>query len=231
MEGSIDVSSPAAKEALIKRVNSLPWFHQIDLGNGIVTPGRTSIDHLRALADALFDTSIAGKSLLDIGCYDGFFSIEAKRRGAHVLATDFFIWNHDSRCREAFEIARACLAPDLQDKMIDVCDLSPKSVGKFDIVLFSGVLYHLRHPFAVLEQIAPLASETLVVESHLDALDVSRPAMVMYPGTELNNDPSNWWGPNPACVTAMLRDVGFARVDFQPNPNLPASRGIFHARR
>jgi tRNA (mo5U34)-methyltransferase len=82
-----------------------------------------------------------------------------------------------------------------------------------------------------LERIAPLATETLIVETHLDAMEIERPAMVMYPGTELNDDPTNWWGPNPACVTGMLRDVGFARVDFQPNPNHPANRGIFHGRR
>jgi tRNA (mo5U34)-methyltransferase len=229
---SIDASSPASKEALIKRVNSLPWFHQIDLGNGIVTPGRTSIDHLRAVADVFFDTSIAGKSVLDIGCYDGFFSFEAKRRGAsRVLATDYFMWKHDPRVRESFETARDAVAPDLEDKVIDLSDLNVETVGKFDIVLFSGVFYHLRHPLLVLEQIAALATETLVVETHLDAMEIARPAMVMYPGAELNNDPTNWWGPNPACVTAMLLDVGFARVDFQPNPNHTVNRGIFHGRR
>lgn len=225
-------SGSSSNEELIRRVNSLPWFHEIDLGNGILTPGRTSIGHLRAIADVFFEASLAGKSVLDIGCYDGFFSFEAKRRGAYrVLATDYFMWKHDSRVREAFEIARDLVAPDLEDRVIDISDLTVETVGKFDIVLFSGVLYHLRHPFFILEQIAGLATETLVVETHLDALEIARPAMVMYPGTELNNDPTNWWGPNPACVTAMLRDVGFAHVDFQPNPNHTANRGIFHGRR
>jgi len=229
---TISASGSNSKEELISRVNSLPWFHQIDLGNGIITPGRTSIDHLRAVADVFFDTSLAGKSVLDIGCYDGFFSFEAKRRGARrVLATDYFMWKYDPRVREAFEIARDLVAPDLEDKVIDVSDLTLETVGKFDIVLFSGVFYHLRHPFLVLEQIAVLVTETLIVETHLDAMEIARPAMVMYPGTELNNDPTNWWGPNTACVTAMLRDVGFVRVDFQPNPNHTVNRGIFHGRR
>jgi tRNA (mo5U34)-methyltransferase len=142
-----------------------------------------------------------------------------------------FMWNYDPRCRETFEIARARVAPDVEDKIIDVLDLSTESVGRFDVVLFSGVFYHLRHPFLALEQIAGLTIETLVVETHLDALDVSRPAMIFYAGSELNEDNSNWWGPNPECVNAMLHAVGFAHVDFCPNPNHPINRGIFHASR
>ena len=220
------------REDLQRKVESVPWFHQIDLGNGIVTPGRTSQRELQAAANAVFDRTLAGKTVLDIGCYDGFFSFEAIKRGAtRVLATDFFMWRHDPLCRDAFEIARAYVAPALEDKVIDIPDLSTQTVGQFDVVLFSGVFYHLRHPFSILERIASLANETLILETHLDALDIPRPAMIFYPTTELNNDPTNWWGPNPACVQAMLRDVGFATVDFQPHPNHPFNRGIFHARR
>ncbi len=232
MDKSIEAYRSMGKEELQKKVNSLPWFHQIDLGNGIVTPGRTSQKDLQAMAAVIFDYPLGQKTVIDIGCYDGFFSFEAKRRGAkRVLATDFFMWRHDSRCREAFEIARARVAPDLEDKVIDIPDLSIQSVGRFDLVLICGVLYHLRHPFLTLEHIACLAAETLVVETHTDAMDIERPAMIFYPTTELNNDPTNWWGPNPACVEAMLRDVGFTRIDCHPNPNHPHNRRIFHARR
>lgn len=220
------------RDDLINRINSLPWFHQIDLGNGIITPGRTSLKELNALADTIFDKSLTNKTVLDIGCYNGFFSFEAHRRGAkRVLATDFFIWQYDPRCYEAFEIARAFVAPEIEDRVIDIADLNTESVGVFDLVLFSGVFYHLRNPFLALEQIAKLANETLVVETHLDALEIERPAMIFYPTTELNNDPSNWWGPNQLCVQAMLQDVGFSRVEFKPNPNHPSNRGVFIARR
>jgi tRNA (mo5U34)-methyltransferase len=112
---------------------------------------------------------------------------------------------------------------------IDVFDLTPQAVGTFDVVLFSGVLYHMRHPFLAIERIAPLATEVLVLETHLDALNVDRPAMVFYPTTELNNDPTNWWGPNPACVEAMLSDIGFRTVTYQPHPIHAPTRGIFKA--
>ena len=78
----------------------MPWFHQIDFGDGLLTPGNTKIENLRAMADIYFDEPLTGKSVLDIGCYDGFQSFEAFRRGAkRVLATDYFMWNVDPRCR------------------------------------------------------------------------------------------------------------------------------------
>jgi tRNA (mo5U34)-methyltransferase len=221
-------------ETLRRKVNSLPWFHQLDLGDGILTPGRGPLEHLKASADAYFTMSLDGKSVLDVGCFDGFNSFEAMRRGAaRVLAADHFIWHAHPHRREAFELARSRIAPDLRDIDIDVLDMTPERVGTFDIVLFAGVLYHLRNPFLAIERVASLARETLIVETHLDALDLPRPAMVFYPTTELNNDPTNWWGPNPACVVAMLKDVGFSDVAYRNHPVAihRTTRGIFHARR
>jgi tRNA (mo5U34)-methyltransferase len=219
-----------ANQELLDRVNSLPWFHQLDLGEGIITPGYTSLEVLRASADAFFNMPLNGKSVLDIGCYDGFYSFEALRRGAaHVLAADHFMWHTDPRCREAFELARSRIAPDLPDIDIDVPDMSQERVGTFDIVLFAGVLYHLRNPFLGIERVAPLVGETMILETHLDAFSEPRPAMIFYPTDEQNNDRSNWWGPNPACVEAMLKDVGFSRVVHKDHPVFGVSRGIFYA--
>jgi tRNA (mo5U34)-methyltransferase len=217
---------------LRSKIAALPWHHQIDFGNGVLTPGRGKIEVLRAQADIYFKTAIKGKSVLDIGCWDGFNSFEAHKRGAaRVLATDHFAWS--PACwgkRESFELARAHLAPAVEVMDMDIPDLSVDAVGKFDFVLFCGVFYHLRHPLLTLEHIAPLVTETLIVETHLDALQEARPAMIFYPNRELANDPTNWWGPNPALVTAMLKDVGFPRVEFTPHP-MYAQRGIFHAHR
>lgn len=224
--------SAEEQQALRERVNALPWFHQIDFGDGIVTPGRVPIAKLRKQADVYFRDGVAGKSVLDIGCWDGFNSIEAARRGAaRVLATDHFAWSGE--CwgkREAFELARARLAPSVEvlDSVLD--GLVVERIGTFDVVLFAGVLYHLRNPLRVLTLLAPLAKEAFIVETHLDARWMRRPAMVFYPGSELYNDPTNWWGPNPACVEAMLRVVGFSEVRYTRNP-AARNRGIFHAYR
>jgi tRNA (mo5U34)-methyltransferase len=214
---------------LRREINQLPWFHQIDFGDGILSPGVSRIELLRSQADVYFRQGIEGKSFLDIGCWDGFNSFEAKRRGANrVLATDHYAWSE--QCwgdRRSFDLARAHLAPDVEVMDIDLADLTPSRVGQFDVVLFAGVLYHLRHPLQGLEIVAKLVKSTLIVETHLDALDQNRPMMVFYPGTELGGDGSNWWGPNQACVEAMLRDVGFPQIDFTSHPNGPG-RGIFH---
>jgi hypothetical protein len=64
-----------------------------------------------------------------------------------------------------------------------------------------------------LQQIAALAREVLIVETHTDALETRRPAMILYPGDELDGDTTNWWGPNPACMVALLKQCGFVKVD------------------
>jgi tRNA (mo5U34)-methyltransferase len=216
-------------QGLQDAINHLPWFHTLDFGQGISSPGMTPLPVLQAQANIYFRHGIEGKSFLDIGCWDGFNSFEALRRGARrVLATDHFAWSEG--CwgdRRAFDLARQHLAPTVEVMDVDLPDLTPDRVGHFDVVLFAGVLYHLRHPFLTLERMADLATSELILETHLDATEYERPVMVFYPGKELNGDPTNWWGPNRACVEAMLRDVGFKNVEYTPHTAGP--RGVFRA--
>jgi tRNA (mo5U34)-methyltransferase len=204
------------RAALANRVNEVRWFHSIDLEHGIITPGVKSLAiHQRECA-AIFDpVELGGRAVIDIGAWNGVYSFEAKRRGAaRVLATDHYAWNDpELRGRDGFELARSVLNIDLEAKDIDISSLTPDSVGTFDVVLFLGVFYHLLEPIAALQQVAKLAREVLIVETHTDALEIRRPAMILYPGAELDNDESNWWGPNPACMVALLRQCGFAKVD------------------
>jgi tRNA (mo5U34)-methyltransferase len=203
-----------AEEAgdLAARVRALRWYHSIDLGHGLVTPGYD--DTPQRLARLALPASLAGKTVLDIGAWDGFFSFEAERRGAaRVLATDSFSWRGDGWGSKAgFELARAALGSHVEDAEIDVMDLSPDRVGTFDVVFFLGVLYHVRHPLLALERVASVTRECLVLETVVDCLGYPRPAMAFYPEGELDRDPTNWWAPNLACATAMLRTVGFTRV-------------------
>lgn len=234
-----------ARTALEREIARYDWFHTIDFGNGIVAKGHCTAPILQSKADCYFSISPKGKSVLDIGCWDGYFSLEALRRGAsRVLATDHYVW-HGQWGRGAFDLVHQRLAPELEVKDIDVYDISPRTVGRFDFVLFAGIFYHLRHPLAGLERAASVCEDVLVVETVLDAENFGRPAMVFYPGAELKGDESNWWGPNPACIEAMLRDLGFREISFTPTPiprkwtlldwvkRNPAitSRGVFHARR
>jgi tRNA (mo5U34)-methyltransferase len=219
----LDASSISAK------VNQYWWWHSIDLGNGIVTPGQKTPEIHAAESAAFFNPiKMAGTSVIDIGAFNGFYSFEAKRRGAkRVLANDHFSWNHERlRGRETFDFARSVLNLDVEAMDLDVPHLTADKVGTFDVVLFLGVFYHLFDPIEGLGRAASLAEEVLVVETHTDLGDLDRPAMVMYPGCELNNDPTNWWGPNNACIMALLKTMGFFRID---GPTAFSERAVFHA--
>jgi tRNA (mo5U34)-methyltransferase len=225
-----EIAMTTSREALRRDIDALRWFHQIDFGDGVLSPGWIKASKVARVSKILFDMNVTGKSVLDIGCWDGAYSLEATRRGAaRVLATDHFSWNKAWGDRRAFELVRRNLAPSIEVMDIDIPDLSVATVGTFDIVLFCGVFYHLRHPFATLERIAALATECLVLETHLMRLPfTSKPHMRFYPGSELNGDPTNWWSPNRACVEAMLRDVGFKTITMK-HPDYRRRRGIFHA--
>ena len=184
----------------------------------------------------IFSYPVAGKSVMDVGAWDGFFSFEAERRGAKtVLATDQFCWSGPGLgTKDGFDTAHHFLGSKIESLDIDVMDISPETTGGHDIVLFLGVLYHLRNPFLGLEQMAAVTRECLVVETLLDLYDLDRPAGAFYPGREKSNDPTNWWGLNQHAVIGMLECLGFSRVVFNlhptSNPETPDSmRGIFHA--
>jgi tRNA (mo5U34)-methyltransferase len=197
---------------LKREVAKINWWHRIDLGNGIVTPG---LDRSKEKLEAIgLPHDLRGKTVLDIGAWDGFFSFEAERRGAsRVLAVDLYSWDGQGwNTKAGFELARKVLNSRVEDVESDVLDLSPEKIGMFDLVLFLGVLYHVRHPLLALEKIFSVTGEQLILETHVELFEAGRPAMVFFPGAELNNDPTNWWGPNPEAVMAMLKGVGFKTV-------------------
>ena len=213
---------------LVDEIAQVPWFHSIDLGQGVTTPGLKSLrDHEFAAKRFFGPIELAGKSVLDIGAWNGAYSFEAKRRGAaRVLATDSYVWSHPHfRGRVGFDLARSALELDIEAREIDIMDFDANNPGTFDVVLFLGVFYRLLDPILGLQNAARCARELLVVESHIDTQQTERPTMVFYPGAELNNDPTNWWSPNIPCMVGLLKTLGFTKIDvFEHN-----SRGIFHA--
>jgi tRNA (mo5U34)-methyltransferase len=216
---------------LASRASALRWYHSIDLGEGVVTRGVDDTPVRLARLD--LPESLAGRTVLDIGAWDGFFSFEAERRGAaRVVAADYYSWHGGGwGTKAAFELAREARQSRVEDVDIDVMDLSPDRIGTFDLVLFLGVLYHLRHPLLALERVASVTREWLILETVVDMMGIERPAVAFYADRELNNDPTNWWGPNTAAVTAMLQSVGFARVrTVTATPGAPyrAARAVYH---
>ncbi len=193
--------------------DKIQWFHTMDLGGGVRTRGH--YDPTRTLPRLGLPERLDGKTVLDVGSWDGFYSFEMERRGARVRATDDFCWGGNGwATQDGFNLARRALGSAVEDQRIDVLDLSPEAVGgTYDIVLFLGVLYHMANPLLALEKVRSVVGGMVVVETEVDMLFTRRPAAAFFPTTELNDDPTNWWAPNVPAVLGMLKAAGFARAE------------------
>lgn len=202
------------REELRRGVDEIDWWHSIDLGQGIVTPGKADTRSL--LSRLQLPQSLAGRSVLDVGAWDGFYSFEAERRGAaEVVALDLHSWQEGGESwgsKAGFDFARRARESNVRDVMADVMDITPEVVGgEFDLVLFLGVLYHLRDPLGGLERIASVTRGQLVLETFIDLTQIGRPAAAFYPAKSMVES-TNWWGPNTPAVVAMLETVGFRDI-------------------
>ena len=217
------------RDTLRQRVADTSWFHTIDLGNGVVTRGVDKTP--RKLKGIDLPDDLTGKSVLDIGAWDGFFSFEAERRGAsRVVAADFHSWSDSGGswgAKAGFELAREALDSKVEDVHVDVMELSPDAVGgTFDVVLFLGVLYHLEHPLLALERVASVTRSCLILETLIDMTFTRRPAAAFYPSDEHLNW-SNWWGPNAPAVVGMLKVAGFSDVRIVQPRSLTSRTGHY----
>ena len=222
-----------AVDPLREEVERIRWFHTIPLREDLVTPGlepdtSAKLPHMKLPAD------LSGRTVLDVGTWDGFFAFEAERRGAaRVVATDHHAWNAEGWGDDGFRCAHRAFGSRVESQDVDVLDHTPERLGTFDVVLFLGVLYHMRHPLLALERMAAMTSDMLVLETHVESLGVRRPVAAFYPGAELDGDDSNWWGPNVSAVEAMLKAAGFTRVErvFPTSRADVLARGAYKAGR
>jgi tRNA (mo5U34)-methyltransferase len=214
--------------SLAERVAARTWFHTIDLGGGVVTPGvDKSPDKLPALG---IPSDLTGKSVIDIGAWDGFFSFECERRGAaRVLATDGICWTEENMADGGgFRLAHEALESRVEALTARVEDLAAAEIGQFDLVLFLGVLYHAPDPLGYLRTVRKVCKGTAIIETHVDLLDIDRPALAYYPSSYLNGDGSNFFGPNEAAVIGMCLDAGFQSCEVV-NRHYMQNRMVFHA--
>ena len=175
---------------------------------------------------------LRNKTFLDVGTWNGGFCVEAMHRGvARIVGLDHYTWTDPVfRGRETFEIVSNHFSNRFEaiDVDLDTKKLSLDFLGQFDVVLYAGVFYHLVDPIAATREVAALAKELLIVETYIEQIaSGGAPAMIFYPGQELNNDGTNWWGPNIECVVALLKHFGFARVNVKDGAAY--NRKVFHA--
>jgi tRNA (mo5U34)-methyltransferase len=192
------------------------FFHSFELP-GESIKGVKPIEILRDEEAFVFRHSVVGQSVLDIGAWDGYFSFAAERHGArHVMSTDHFCWSGPGWGSKAgFDYIHLKTGSSVQSSDVDVFSLDPEKLGRFDNVLFLGVLYHLKNPFGGLEKAAAMCLTHLVVETEQAMKDCPEPVMRYYLRDELGQDPTNYWTPNLPCLINMLRELGFSRFEHE----------------
>ncbi len=236
-------------DGLREEVTQLDWYHSIDLGNGVVTPG-TPLNQAM-LAGGLPD--LGGRSVLDIGAWDGLYSFLAERRGARrVVALDHYAWLVDfgarnrywAECeaagtlpdagrdlrefadpdtlpgRRGFDLARRVLQSGVEPVVADFMDPGATDLGQFDVVLFLGVLYHVRDPLAALERVRALTDGVAVIETEaIEVLGMPAASLLSFTeGAQLRHDHTNWFVPTRAALHGMCLAAGFSRVETRIGP-------------
>lgn len=193
------------------------WWHSIDLGQGVVTKGAKTPGTLQYEFESLRLPDLRGKTVLDIGAWDGFFSFEAERRGARrVVALDHDVWTTWPGKR-GYDTAHKALDSKVETVVDDFMTMDLEPLGTFDVVFFLGVLYHLENPLASLRRVASLSNGVAIIETHAivvpgyEHLEICE----FYSSNQLNGDVSNWWGPNLKALEGMCRTAGFARVEVE----------------
>src|SRR5256885_714282 len=207
-----------------------PWFHRIDLGDGIFTKTESvmgePVDHPRETWEVIqqcLPANLTGKSVLDVGCNGGFYCVEAKRRGAHrVLGVD----GQRQHVRQALFV-RKVLGLDLEFRRFSVYDLDPATVGVFDVTLALGLVYHLKHLVLALERLYDVTREILIVETAIIPPEQTPSSFIqplgeirqtLHPIFSAENPPEakeqvyNWFLPSPDALRGLLLNVGFANV-------------------
>ncbi len=243
--------TPEEAEAVRRHVAQLGfWYHNIDLGDGIWTnPEHPHGDHPGErwrFLEPYMPAEFRGASVLDIGCNAGWFSLQFKRLGAsYVLGVDE-VPRHIEQARfAAAELGYA----DIDYRCMSVYDIA-KMVdipGQFDVVVFLGVFYHLRHPLLVLDMVSRMRPKLMLFQTMLRGasgeieiagdypiveqriFDNARYPAMYFVEERFAGDATNWWMANENAVKAMLRSFGFTRFTQTSNPEVFVCEAPTHA--
>lgn len=237
-------------EDLQAQADALHWYHTIDLGRGVVTKGDSAQDDARAILP-----DVTGRSVLDIGAWDGKYSFAAEQAGAaRVVALDHYAWGVDFAARGAywaeciergtlpdqsrdetdfwrpdlpgrrgFELASAALGSKVEPVVADFQTVDLDAIGQFDVVLYLGVLYHMKEPLTCLERLRRVTKEVAVIETeavHLEGLD-QEALLQFHAGSSLRTDFGNWYVPTIAALHNLCRAAGFSSVRTVVGPPEP----------
>jgi tRNA (mo5U34)-methyltransferase len=218
---------PSDVERARERIAAVPfWWHSIEVAPGVVTPGGKSPEFHAAELAELRLPDVSGKRVLDIGGWDGFYAFHAEELGARRVAVldsygfsdvpsqEIEYWHAG---REGFDTARELRGSSAEAIVADFMTVPVDRVGTWDVVLFMGVLYHLRDPLGGLRRLMALTGECAIVQTHAIAVAGNPDASLweFYPNDEFAGDPSNWFVPTARALTGALMAAGFTRVELQ----------------
>ncbi len=259
----VDPEEHARVKALADSLQT--WWHSIDFGQGVVTSGHKSREVVLAELASFRLPDLHGKSVLDIGAWDGGYSFEAERLGAaRVVALDHYVWSLDllktgeywtkfSKSdrpvpewhtmpdfwfpetlpgKKGIDTARQALNSKVEPVVADFQTVDLDALGAFDVVLYLGVLYHMRDPLGCLQRVAKATRELAVVET----AGIFVPGMEQhalcefYPTNELGNDPTNWWAPNAKALEGLCLAAGFRKAQVLTGPPQGAPGQRLHCR-
>jgi tRNA (mo5U34)-methyltransferase len=212
---------------LQQKAETSGWFHSIDLGDGHFTKGYKTPERMEAeLSCWKFPADFSGKSVLDIGCADGGWSIAAMRRGAR------YVLSIDEQITSGMGFLLENEVFPLQFRKMDLFSQDFMDLPAFDIIIFTGVLYHVQDPLEALKRVRSKVRELVILETHInESLGRSVPYMIYYEHKELKEDPTSWWGPNIMCLEGMARTSGFHPTQIFIETESPQnSRVAYHLR-
>ena len=198
-------------EDVQRSIQQYRWYHSIPLGNGLYTPGKRSYQDLAEKLEMMkLPSDLTGRSVLDVGCNEGYFSIEAHNRGASmVLGLD----NEQRKDVERkYALIKSILNHGAEFQLMDVCEMDPNTIGTFDMVFFLSVFHHLRYPFLALDKVAAVTGKVAVMEF----------VVIDTPSDKANSILVRGFGhkgkvrlfPNRQFLTEMLRTAGFGEIEF-----------------
>jgi len=226
--------SSEAKEEMDTVMRKMgPWYHNLNFSGINTNPTDTEYPARRwRIVEPYIPKNLQGKSILDIGCNSGFFSLEMKKRNAdRVVAIDFMPY-----LLSQVRFASYWFDLPIEPRLLDVYDVALLET-QFDLVVFLGVFYHLKHPLYALEKVASICKDILIFQSLMRGStddfipadnyvyednsffeDPAYPRMYFIEKS-FHNDASNWWIPNRSCLTAMLRVAGFKNITETSAPD------------
>lgn len=200
-----------------KEMNAIKWWHPIKIGE-YTTPGMNeeTEDTFNSLG---LPQDMSNKTVLDIGAWDGYYSFGCESLGAkRVVASDKFVWSNNEisgywwNNDQGFDFAHKHLNSKVEKLFASVEELDPQKHGKFDIVLMLGVIYHAKDPIGYLQKAFDMSNDLVIIETHVDLMELEFPAARYYISSELNNDHTNYWGPNALAVRGIMQDIGFKDI-------------------